>query len=530
MKENQESEPDMISSNNFEWSVKEPRSLLKTPKDFSVLFAIVLLLGALIAFIMVEKEQFNRLRNHRLFQKKQNPIVADTMPYLLAKNDDYSTFSVDIQKHTLELFLKDEDGKVFKNFEQLKKYVENQGDELLFAMNAGMYTDQNLPVGLYVEHREKRFALNTATSGYGNFMIQPNGVFAFSPQRAVVSPTFEFAAISHPFEFATQSGPMLLVKGEINEKLSPKSNSLHIRNGVGITKDKKIILAISEKPISLYDFAAYFKNILHCENALYLDGAISKIYAPSIQKRDTAGDLGPMIGVRVPRKKIVMTHGTYTFSNKQFDVYIHDPQKNDLQMFSKDSEGKYFGHIGRVYNHLTVQKKQLLFATNGGSYRKDKTPEGLLVENGKILSQLNLYQGDGNFYLPFNGVFYKTTEGGIHIVRSEDFEMNERIKWANQAGPMLVYQYKINESFPKNSPNSLIRNAVGISQGKIYFVISREKVNFYELAAFCRQVLGCHEALCLDSGLSAAYIPEIGRTQFDANIHHSIIFGVTSRN
>jgi len=36
---------------------------------------------------------------------------------------------------------------------------------------------------------------------------------------------------------------------------------------------------------------------LHCSNALYLDGSISSIYAPSIQRADYLWPLGPIIGV-----------------------------------------------------------------------------------------------------------------------------------------------------------------------------------------------------------------------------------------
>lgn len=529
MQEDKDFDQNMQSFDNMKPPQVAPKAVADAVKDFSVLLATVLLLGGLLAYIFIEKEQFNKLKNRPIFHKKTPTIMNDSMPFALTNDKDFSTLTVDIHKHTLELFLQDDSGRVFRNFEHLKNHIENQGDELVFAMNAGMYNDKNLPVGLYVAHRERQFALNTATSGYGNFMIQPNGVFAFSPQRAVVSPTFEFAALTSPFEFATQSGPMLVVKGEINPKLPPKSTSVHIRNGVGINKFGKIILSISEKPITLYEFASYFKNILGCDNALYLDGAISKIYAPAIGKLDTTGDLGPLIGVRKLRKENVKSSGTYTFQQKQYDVYVFDAKKSDLHLFSKDSVGKYYGHFGNIYKYLASRKKPLLFATNGGSYRKDKTPEGLLVENGKILSPLNLYKGEGNFYLPFNGVFYQTTEGGIHLVRSEDFEMNERIKWANQAGPMLVYQYKVNPNFPQKSTNMLIRNAVGIAGDKIYFAIAKEKVNFYELAAFYRHFLGCHEALCLDSGLSAAYMPEIGRVQFDANVHQSVIFGVTPK-
>jgi uncharacterized protein YigE (DUF2233 family) len=44
-------------------------------------------------------------------------------------------------------------------------------------------------------------------------------------------------------------------------------------------------------------FAQFFRDALHCSNALYLDGNISSIYAPSVQRADYLWPLGPIIGI-----------------------------------------------------------------------------------------------------------------------------------------------------------------------------------------------------------------------------------------
>ncbi len=36
---------------------------------------------------------------------------------------------------------------------------------------------------------------------------------------------------------------------------------------------------------------------LNCKNALYLDGAISKMYLPALNRFDTTNNFGAMIGV-----------------------------------------------------------------------------------------------------------------------------------------------------------------------------------------------------------------------------------------
>ena len=57
----------------------------------------------------------------------------------------------------------------------------------------------------------------------------------------------------------------------------------------------KIIFAISNQSVNFYTFAALFNERLNCPNALFLDGAISKMYAPAIHRLDLDGNLGPFV-------------------------------------------------------------------------------------------------------------------------------------------------------------------------------------------------------------------------------------------
>lgn len=103
-------------------------------------------------------------------------------------------------------------------------------------------------------------------------------------------------------KFATQSGPMLVVNGLIHTAFRDGSTNLHIRNGVGILPDNKVIFAMSKKEINFYDFAKYFQS-LGCKNALYLDGFVSRTYLPEKEWTQTDGDFGVMIGVTKKLKK-----------------------------------------------------------------------------------------------------------------------------------------------------------------------------------------------------------------------------------
>ena len=63
---------------------------------------------------------------------------------------------------------------------------------------------------------------------------------------------------------------------------------------MGILPDGKVLFAISEDKVNLYDFALWFKN-KGCKNALYLDGFVSRIYLPSKNRQQADGNFGVII-------------------------------------------------------------------------------------------------------------------------------------------------------------------------------------------------------------------------------------------
>ena len=54
---------------------------------------------------------------------------------------------------------------------------------------------------------------------------------------------------------------------------------------------------LADRPVNFYDFAHYFRDVLKTPNALYLDGTISRIYAPEIDRNDPGVAMGPIIAV-----------------------------------------------------------------------------------------------------------------------------------------------------------------------------------------------------------------------------------------
>ena len=186
---------------------------------------------------------------------------------------------VDPADKRLSFHWKDDNNKPYRSFSNLKAALKNNNKRLVFAMNGGIFQQDFTPLGLYIERGIVLQPLKRRQQGYGNFYIQPNGVFYLTKQgRANITTTEQFK-LDQSIEYATQSGPMLLRNGDINPAFNPDSTSLRVRNGVGLLDDGRVVFILSKGFVNFYDFANYF-HTLGCKNALYLDGSISRFYLP----------------------------------------------------------------------------------------------------------------------------------------------------------------------------------------------------------------------------------------------------------
>lgn len=213
------------------------------------------------------------------------------------RNTQFTAYTVNVKQSELIFFLKNKAGKRLSSFQGLKDMLKGQGKNLAFATNGGMFHPTHEPVGLFVEAGKQRTPLNTKKES-GNFYMSPNGVFCVTnDRRVIIKKTADYASIKNQAWYATQSGPMLIIDGKINPKFKEGSTNQYTRSGVGIINSAKAVFIISDTPVNFYDFALLFKEKYGCKNALYLDGAISKMYAPNLQANDLSGDFGVMIGV-----------------------------------------------------------------------------------------------------------------------------------------------------------------------------------------------------------------------------------------
>ncbi|MCB2377087.1 phosphodiester glycosidase family protein [Hymenobacter sp. BT635] len=212
----------------------------------------------------------------------------------------FVSYRVDARRQNLRLYWQDDTGQPLRSIQRLKEWLGGQHQRLVFATNAGMFREGNAPLGLFIQEGKLRTPLDTM-AGSGNFYLKPNGVFFTTTDGRAAVCTTEGFVFSPRIRYATQSGPMLVLAGQIHPAFRPESTNLNVRNGVGILPDGQVVFAMSKEPVSLYAFAAYFQQ-LGCRNALYLDGFVSRTYLPEKHWQQTDGDFGVMIGVSEPER------------------------------------------------------------------------------------------------------------------------------------------------------------------------------------------------------------------------------------
>ena len=197
--------------------------------------------------------------------------------------------TVDLAHDDLHLLWKDAKGQRFGSLEGAEAWATAQKKTLLLATNAGIFAPGYVPLGLHVSAGKTLVKLNQWHGG-GNFFLAPNGVFAVEGKRAGVWETGEFAQRKLKPRLATQSGPLLVQRGKIHPKFTKGSANKNIRSGVGVARDGKVVFVLSQLPVNFYDFASLFRDMLHCPDALYLDGAISGMLCPGTALSNTGSD------------------------------------------------------------------------------------------------------------------------------------------------------------------------------------------------------------------------------------------------
>jgi uncharacterized protein YigE (DUF2233 family) len=220
---------------------------------------------------------------------------------------------------------------------------------------------------------------------------------------------------------------------------------------------------------------------------------------PLVTPTETAAPQGPSACEAVQFESVPLTH------------CVADPAQHRIAMANLGSDKQPFGSLSSFA--ASVDPATIAFAINGGMYGDDLKPIGYYVQNGERLKELNRANGDGNFYMKPNGVFFGS-DAKWQVMGSNTFfnTVGDRPQFGTQSGPLLLVDSKLHPEVQEDGPSKAIRNAVGVdASGKAHFVISDAPVSFGQLARYYRDVLKVSNALYLDGQVSSLWNPARAR-------------------
>jgi uncharacterized protein YigE (DUF2233 family) len=227
---------------------------------------------------------------------------ADPCAQKIFEGSRFTVCMFDARADDAELIWRDSAGQALRGFGVLEASGRIDAGRVRFAMNAGMFEQSGAPLGLFVAGGKADRGIRT-DNGNGNFFLKPNGVLLFDAQDRVRVVTtggylrLHRRRLENVPRWATQSGPMLVIDGHLHPSFQRDGASRLVRNGVGVRDTAHALFAISDDPVSFGKFARFFRDALHCRNALYLDGVVSSLWAPALGRKDSRYPLGPMIVV-----------------------------------------------------------------------------------------------------------------------------------------------------------------------------------------------------------------------------------------
>lgn len=206
-----------------------------------------------------------------LLLRVQLPAQIETYADYLFEGNSYNVFVVKVDSESVKkMSLLENKGRLPHH-----DFLTGLNDSLCFLINAGITDSLCRPLGYWVLDGQQVQPVNTG-DGWGNFYLKPNGLLLFTANDIVLCEPSQGAQYPN-VRGGTQSGPMLLSNGTVHPLFNPASTNKYKRCGVGSfinpAGDKFIVFAISNTPVSFYNFALFFRNRFGCTNALCLESA-----------------------------------------------------------------------------------------------------------------------------------------------------------------------------------------------------------------------------------------------------------------
>ncbi|EJN06524.1 putative periplasmic protein [Phyllobacterium sp. YR531] len=193
-----------------------------------------------------------------------------------------------------------------------------------------------------------------------------------------------------------------------------------------------------------------------------------------------------------------------TFENADSIICEIDLRSHHIELSRADADGKPYGSL-KAFLAAQSQDSRPILAMNAGMYEHDLSPVGLYVEDGKQTGNLRADDGEGNFFLKPNGVFFIGKDGLPGILETGAFAaVTPQVRIATQSGPMLVINNQVHPRFEPNGTSRFIRNGIGLRDANtVVLAISMVPVSFGSFARLFKDGLGCANALYFDGTISA---------------------------
>ena len=229
------------------------------------------------------------MRRRGAFALLSSPLAprAPAVPACAPRGFDSAQYTIctfDVRRDDIRLHWKDADGKPYAISPRSRQALTAHGRTLRFAMNAGMFGRSSRSASM--SRTAGGCAAPTRAPARRTSTSCPTACSGWATASPASPETSRYLADAPPARFATQSGPMLVIDGRIHPRILPTGASAKMRNGVCVRDGTTAVFAISNEPVTFHAFARLFRDALGCANALFLDGSVSSLYAPELDRDD----------------------------------------------------------------------------------------------------------------------------------------------------------------------------------------------------------------------------------------------------